>query len=377
MLPSLASLSLHGCSGRDGCGRRPRAAVGVPLAEYEADNSAECTVCMEPLDAQSTSYPWTGDGIATQACSEGHVFHWACLALTYVAAADMRVKARCPECRRPMLDNVQDVALFNSMDAPENPYRPSALEFWEYAQYEARMAKDAASQSTLQSTHPAAVLAYGRLIQYEFYQPNDLADFIRDQDYLNETGVARYAQQLLDKMDKVAYMREAAQNPYMPDWLRDALTAVADSAMRVVSAMVQASPRLSGMVVYHTTTYRRYLLNDRAKHFIENPVEDEWDDSRRDDAMEEDSSDSEDDPDAVPGTPPGPASPRSPPRYTGPVVPATPEPPEPSPAPEDPPPTYVVVPETPPGSLSPPGGRRENSSPSAPRRRRFASLYRN
>jgi hypothetical protein len=380
MLPNLASLSLHGCNGRDGCDNRPRAAVGVTLADYLANKSIECSICMDPLNAQSTEYPWAGEGIATEACSNRHMFHWGCLMFTYVAAADMRVDARCPECREPMLDNVQGACFNNSMTANRNPYKPSSFEFWVYIQYPARLEKISADRCTLYSTHQPAVLAYSRLVQYEFYDPNDLADFIKDQAYLNETGVALFAQQLLDKMEKVAYMRDAVQNPYyhLPYWLRDALTVVADSAVRVISEMVKASPRLSGMIEYRTTITGRYLLSKRAERFIQNPVDDEWDDSRGEYYdVQEGSSDSEDDHDAVPGTPASTRSPDPRPRYTRPVVPEIPEQPTPSRGSDNPPPAYVVVPETPADRLNPPGDERSrNNSPSA-RRRRISARSRN
>ena len=383
MLPNLASLSMKGCGGcgeHDSCGPRGarRAAVGVSFADYTADPSVACTICTDPLDAPSTP-SWAGrNDVVAYACSERHVFHWACLARAFVAAKSARVEPSCPECRRPIDFELYSSIYDSSMTQPTNPYDHTAVEYWRHAQYQAKAVQTEASGRTLDTTHLFVVLAHRRLVQFEFYNPYKLADFFVDQEYLNDTGVALFAQKLLDKMDNVVYMREASADPDVPDWLGDALATVSDSVFAIISMMVANSPRLVSMIDCSTVTCDRYLLSEDAEQAIKNPPEPEHYDEGG--AGDGDSSESEYDPEAVPGTPPradtpredspgSPSQPRARPFY----APETPHQVAPSPRPraEGPGPRYIV-PESP---LA--GGGDEEYLGRGAQRRRVASRARN
>lgn len=96
--------------------------TGVALNETAWKNDkgeeVECTICADPMSADSASNPWTGPGLfLTQACVNGHVYHKGCL-LTHMSRSNNINAATCPECRNPILSEVAASLRRNGAPAP-------------------------------------------------------------------------------------------------------------------------------------------------------------------------------------------------------------------------------------------------------------------
>ena len=104
MLPNLAGLSLR-CPP---CTHRPAESIDGTLEDVMT--GAECGLCLEPLNADSPTYPWTGPGYwLRQACAndvETHFFHAGCLK----RHVTLNRYAVCPICREPLLSSVKNLA---------------------------------------------------------------------------------------------------------------------------------------------------------------------------------------------------------------------------------------------------------------------------
>ena len=99
--------------------------TGVAINETAWKNAAgedvDCTICGDPMSADSTDYPWTGPGLfLTQACVNGHVYHKGCL-LTHMSRSNNINAATCPECRNPILSEVAASLRRNGAPAPVPP----------------------------------------------------------------------------------------------------------------------------------------------------------------------------------------------------------------------------------------------------------------
>jgi hypothetical protein len=99
--------------------------TGVALNETAWKNDkgeeVECTICADPMSADSGSNPWTGPGLfLTQACVNGHVYHKGCL-LTHMSRSNNINSATCPECRNPILSEVAASLRRNGAPAPVPP----------------------------------------------------------------------------------------------------------------------------------------------------------------------------------------------------------------------------------------------------------------
>jgi hypothetical protein len=87
-------------------GRGPPARTGAGMNDLAWGERAVCSICMEPLSADSSANPWSlpTEMKATQACVNGHVFHKGCL-LKAMRSVSGR---KCPECMQPMLKEICD-----------------------------------------------------------------------------------------------------------------------------------------------------------------------------------------------------------------------------------------------------------------------------
>ena len=99
--------------------------TGVAINETAWKNAAgedvDCTICADPMSADSTENPWTGPGLfLTQACVNGHVYHKGCL-LTHMSRSNNINAATCPECRNPILSEVAASLRRNGAPAPVPP----------------------------------------------------------------------------------------------------------------------------------------------------------------------------------------------------------------------------------------------------------------
>ena len=85
MLPDLARLDLNSCKP---CGRGwpARASFAVPYNDWLENPSEVCLICQDPLDNDSTEYPWNHDegSKVIQLCSNKHVYHVGCAAKTLI-----------------------------------------------------------------------------------------------------------------------------------------------------------------------------------------------------------------------------------------------------------------------------------------------------
>lgn len=110
MLPNLRGLSLN-----------PKPTQPIDGTLEDAMTGKECAICFDPLNADSTSYPWDGPGyFLRQACTNdpGHFFHAGCLR----NIVRMNRTAVCPECRAPLLNTVR--ALIPPAPALPEPQAP-------------------------------------------------------------------------------------------------------------------------------------------------------------------------------------------------------------------------------------------------------------
>jgi hypothetical protein len=87
-------------------GRGPPARTGAGMNDLAWGERAVCSICMEPLSADSSANPWSlpTEMKTTQACVNGHVFHKGCL-LKAMRSVSGR---KCPECMQPMLKEICD-----------------------------------------------------------------------------------------------------------------------------------------------------------------------------------------------------------------------------------------------------------------------------
>jgi len=111
MLPNLCGLSLR-CPP---CTHRPAESIDGTLEDAMRGN--ECGLCFEPLNADSSSYPWTGTEYwLRRACASdpAHFFHAGCLK----RHVTLNRYAVCPLCREPLLPSVENLA-----DVPPQPPR--------------------------------------------------------------------------------------------------------------------------------------------------------------------------------------------------------------------------------------------------------------
>ena len=110
MLPNLGGLSLN-----------PKPTQPIDGTLEDAMTGEDCAICFDPLNADSTTYPWDGPGyFLRQACTNdpGHFFHAGCLR----NIVRMNRTAVCPECRAPLLNTVR--ALIPPAPALPEPQAP-------------------------------------------------------------------------------------------------------------------------------------------------------------------------------------------------------------------------------------------------------------
>ena len=80
----------------------------------------DCSICLEPLNTDSPTYPWNGDGESVrQACNSNpaHYFHAGCL--RSIVRSDPL--ASCPECRADLRGDAKDLA---KLPLPGEPGEP-------------------------------------------------------------------------------------------------------------------------------------------------------------------------------------------------------------------------------------------------------------
>ena len=121
MLPNLSSMSLKCC-----------APVGTSLdevarggADEDDEDGAVCSICHEPLTADSTTHPWTGRPERTgrsmrTVCDNDHVFHTGC-AVQYVQIKRRNDPSQigCPDCREPFKPIILELAADIAAAEPE------------------------------------------------------------------------------------------------------------------------------------------------------------------------------------------------------------------------------------------------------------------
>lgn len=103
MLPNFSDLSLCGGRGRGGaCGGVATIMGYLGNAKWDTE---VCEICQDPLsdDVNTDKWPFPGGSFITMACTNGHVFHKACL--RKMLAAD--TNSNCPVCRNTILLEVK------------------------------------------------------------------------------------------------------------------------------------------------------------------------------------------------------------------------------------------------------------------------------
>ena len=132
MLPSLSRLSLA-------CPSCKTPKVGTSLFELlssgTSNEPATCGICLDPLTADSTNYPWTGlpgrsGPWMRTVCDNDHVFHTGCAVNIVLTNPDRPEKHVCPDCRSPLkpiiLQLAADVAV-STQPQPAQPAQPAQL----------------------------------------------------------------------------------------------------------------------------------------------------------------------------------------------------------------------------------------------------------
>lgn len=106
MLPSLSGLSLNRC-----------VPVGTSLFEMaDRGKDAECGICHEALNVDSTAFPWTGlpgrtGPFLRTVCENDHVFHAGCIAQLGIANLEDPAGQKCPDCREPLKPVIMQLAV--------------------------------------------------------------------------------------------------------------------------------------------------------------------------------------------------------------------------------------------------------------------------
>jgi len=215
MLPDLARLDLNSCKP---CGRGwpARASFAVPYNDWLENPSEVCLICQDPLDNDSTEYPWNHDegSKVIQLCSNKHVYHVGCAAKTLISQADMRLPATCPECRLPF-DRDQETRIRSAIleKYETNPYNVTALEHWAWEEHGISLLVEKVKKLVTDSdfvefeTDDTQNLA-NLVIAFEFYDAKLISDYLRDAAYLNPTGVAEFAHSLMRVMHDTNNLRD-------------------------------------------------------------------------------------------------------------------------------------------------------------------------
>jgi hypothetical protein len=281
----------------------------------------------------------------------------------------------------------------------KNPYNPTAVEHWRWEEHKLLLQKEQVrslinAMFKGEETDDTQYLAK-LVIDFEFYNGEGLADYLRDADYLNPTGVANFAHSLMLVMhdhNDVDTMWDLEQMVSAYDEIKSkvktagrAMISYAKESIRKL-IVVDESNRLDAMLAVDRNPEQLYNMSNFGRYALANPTQLSWDDVEDSEWFEEyenrilmlrhnqffgiqddDDGDSSDDPEAVPGTPPrGDAEPSSPPRPSMMPVPETPE--QPTPPPRAPGTAPVVVPESPYARRDPPPDpqRRQRTEASVP-----------
>lgn len=113
LLPDLRRLSLN-----DDSGANPGTSVDGTLEDVVTGK--DCSICLDPLNADSISNPWRGPGFwLRNSCTNdpSHVFHTGC-----IVNFAQKGGTACPECRAPLTDSI----LSQSRSSSLTPSRPSS-----------------------------------------------------------------------------------------------------------------------------------------------------------------------------------------------------------------------------------------------------------